>query len=203
MRGRTTDMRYNISHRDELSRTEKRYRAIKWGVLAFTLLFFYVLMRAGIFGVWQPVLLIPLCAAVSMYEDELASCVYALFCGYMIDIASGYVFGFSAVWLMAVCVGASLLVRNLIRVNLFNFCLISLTAVIIEFSMDYLFNVVIWNVPKGEVILLVSIIPTAAATVVLSPLVYYLVRLIESRLRTDGDEIIYYGGDAGEQGEEE
>ncbi len=196
-------MRYNISRRDELSRTEKKYRAIKWGVLAFTLLFFYVLMRAGIFGVWQPVLLIPLCAAVSMYEDELVSCIYALFCGYMIDIASGYVFGFSAVWLMAVCVGSSLLVRNLIRVNLFNFCAITIIAVFTEFSMDYLFNVVIWNIPKGEVILLVSIIPTAIATIVLSPAVYYLVRFIESRLRTDSEEILYYGDDAGEQGEEE
>ena len=196
-------MRYNISRREELSRTEKRYRAIKWGVLIFTLLFFYVLMRAGIFGVWQPVLLIPLCAAVSMYEDELASCIYALFCGYMIDIASGYVFGFSAVWLMAVCVASSLFVRNLLRVNLFNFCVITIIAVFIEFSMDYLFNVVIWNVPKGEVILLVSIIPTAIATLVLSPAVYYLVRLIESRLRTENGDVIYYGDDAGEQGEEE
>lgn len=196
-------MRYNISRADELSRTEKRYRAIKWGAFIFTLLIFYVIMRAGIFGAWQPVLLIPLCVAVSMYEDELASCIYSLFCGYMIDIACGFIFGFSAVWLMAVCVGASLLVRNLIRVNLFNFCVIALTAILIEFSMDYLFNVVIWNVPKGEVILLVSIIPTAIATLVLSPAVYYLVRFIENRLTSENTDIVYYGGDAGEQGEEE
>lgn len=196
-------MRYNISRADELSRTAKRYRAIKWGAFIFTLLIFYVIMRAGIFGAWQPVLLIPLCVAVSMYEDELASCIYALFCGYMIDIACGFIFGFSAVWLMAVCVGASLLVRNLIRVNLFNFCVIALTAILIEFSMDYLFNVVIWNVPKGEVILLVSIIPTAIATLVLSPAVYYLVRFIENRLTSENTDIVYYGGDAGEQGEEE
>ena len=185
-------MRYKISPKEELSRAEKRYRLAKWAVFSFMLLFFYVLMRAGIFGLWQPVMLIPLCAAVSMYEDELSSCIFALFCGYMNDIASGYVFGFSAVWLMSVCVVSSLLVRNLIRVNLVNFLIISAAAVVTEFSMYYLFNIVLWNIPKGEVILTASVIPTAAATIVLSPAVYYLVRMIEQRFSPDNVSVVYY-----------
>ena len=130
-------MRYRAAG-EELSRIEKRYRFAKWCVFALMLLFFYVMMRAGIFGAWQPVLLIPLAAAVSMFEDELSSCVFALFCGLMTDIAFGFVFGFSAVWLMSVCVVSSLLVRNLIRVNLFNFCVVAAAATAIEFAMDYL-----------------------------------------------------------------
>ena len=97
-------MRYNIAHRDELSRSEKRNRFIKWVILAFILLFFYVIMRAGIFGSWQPMMIIPLAVAAAMFESELPSCIYALFCGFMIDIACNNVLGFSAVWLMAVCV---------------------------------------------------------------------------------------------------
>ena len=166
-------------------------------------MFFYVLMRAGIFGAWQPVLLIPLCVAVSMFEDELSSCIFALFCGFMTDIACNFVFGFSAVWLMAVCVASALLVRNLIRVNLINFILIGLAAVLTEFSMDYLFNILIWNVPKGEVILTASIIPSAAATVIVSPAVYFLVRMIENRLSGDEVSVVYFDDDSGEQGEEE
>lgn len=197
-------MRYNLAPRDELSRTEKRYRIIKW--LSFTVLMivFYVLMRAGVFGLWQPVLIIPLCIASAMYEDELSSCIFALFCGFMIDIASGYVFGFSAIWLMAVSIAASLFVRNLIRVNLFNFCIIAAVAIFIEYSMDYLFNILIWNVPKGDVILKASIIPTAIATMIVSPAVYYLVRLIENKLGSDSSDIIYYDGEEyrGEQGDE-
>lgn len=197
-------MKYNISPRDELSRTEKRYRAARWVTFTGMLLIFYVIMRAGIFGSWQPVLLIPLCAAVSMYEDELASCIFALFCGYMTDIAFGFVFGFSAVWLMTVCVASSLLVRNLIRVNLFNFCMIAVFAVILEFSMDYLFNILIWNVPKGDVILRVSILPTAAATLIAAPAVYWLVDLAETRLRPDDVTVIDIGSEADkEQGDEE
>ena len=196
-------MRYNISGRDELSRTEKRFRAAKWAIFTVLLLFFYVLMRAGIFGAWQPVLLIPLCVAVSMFEDELSSCIFALFCGFMTDIACNFVFGFSAVWLMAVCVASALLVRNLIRVNLINFILIGLAAVLTEFSMDYLFNILIWNVPEGEVILTASIIPSAAATVIVSPAVYFLVRMIENRLSGDEVSVVYFDDDSGEQGEEE
>ena len=196
-------MRYNISGHDELSRTEKRFRAAKWAIFTVLLLFFYVLMRAGIFGIWQPVFLIPLCVAVSMFEDELSSCIFALFCGFMTDIACNFVFGFSAVWLMAVCVASALLVRNLIRVNLINFILIGLAAVLTEFSMDYLFNILIWNVPKGEVILTASIIPSAAATVIVSPAVYFLVRMIENRLSGDEVSVVYFDDDSGEQGEEE
>lgn len=166
------------------------------------LLFFYVIMRAGIFGVWQPVFLIPLCVAVSMFEDELSSCIFALFCGYMTDIAFGFLFGFSAVWLMAICVGASLLVRNLIRVNLFNFCVIAIIASVIEFSMDYLFNTALWNVPKGDVILTASVIPTALATAIVSPAVYYLVRLTESRLTTEDLTVVYYDDEEGKEQEE-
>ena len=195
-------MRYNMTPRDELSRTEKRYRLAKWCIFAFMLLFFYVIMRAGIFGVWQPVFLIPLCVAVSMFEDELSSCIFALFCGYMTDIAFGFLFGFSAVWLMAICVGASLLVRNLIRVNLFNFCVIAIIASVIEFSMDYLFNTALWNVPKGDVILTASVIPTALATAIVSPAVYYLVRLTESRLTTEDLTVVYYDDEEGKEQEE-
>ncbi|MBO6303312.1 MAG: hypothetical protein J6N15_12835 [Ruminiclostridium sp.] len=197
-------MRFSISSREELSRTEKRYRVIKWATLSLLMIVFYVMMRAGIFGLWQPVFIIPLCAAVSMHEDELSSCIFALFCGFMIDMASGYVFGFSAIWLMTVSVVSSLLVRNLIRVNLINFCIIAAAAVFIEYSMDYLFNILIWNIPKGEVILVSSIIPTAAATMVVSPAVYYLVRSIETRLASESMNTIDYDDDDfnGEQGDE-
>lgn len=198
-------MRYRVAAAEELSRTEKRYRYAKWCIFALILIFFYVIMRVGIFGAWQPVLLIPLAAAVAMFEEELPSCIFALFCGLMTDIAFDFVFGFSAVWLMAVCVTSSLLVRNLIRVNLFNYCTVTAAAVLLEFSMHYLFNIVIWNIPKGEHILFASVLPTAAATFIFSPAVYWLVKTVESRLRSDDVDVIYEDPGAdndGEQGEE-
>lgn len=194
-------MKYSTKNREELSRTEKRYRLAKYIIFISLTVFFYVLMRIGVFGAWQPVFIIPLAVAFSMYRDELASCLFALFCGYMIDIAYGFTFGFSAVWLMAVCVLSAVLVRNLIRINMINFIIITLAAVFMEFSMDYLFNVVIWNVPRGDIILTASIIPTAAATVIVSPPVYLLVRTVEQRLGRTNVSIVYY--DDAQQSEQE
>ena len=162
----------------------------------------YVIMRAGIFDAWQPVFIIPLAVAAAMHESELSSCVFALFCGYFIDIASDFVFGFSAVWLMGVSLLASLFVRNLIRVNMFNFCVLSLIAILIEFSMDYLFNVFIWNVPGGSVILTASIIPTAVSTFIVSPLMYLWVGFIEERLGSQENIEYYENSDDKEQSEQ-
>ena len=194
-------MKYNTYGREELSRTERRYRLAKNIIFISLTVFFYVLMRIGVFGLWQPVFIIPLAVSFSMYHDELASCLFALFGGYMIDIAYGFTFGFSAVWLMAVCVGSAVLVRNLIRVNIINFIIITVIAVLIEFSMDYLFNVVIWNIPRGDIILTSSIIPTATATAMTSPLIYLLVGRVEQRLGRNNAGIVYY--DPVQPGQEE
>ncbi len=188
-------MKYSMKERGELSRGERGRRLARQLIYIALVLFFYVIMRAGIFGAWQPVFIIPLATAAAMYRDELSACLFALLCGYMIDIAYGFVFGFSAVWLMTVCVLAALLVRNLIRVNIVNFMIITTAAILLEFFMDYLFNVLIWNVPRGDVILTASVIPTAAATAVMSPAVYLLVSSLESRLGRTDSGIVYYDAD--------
>ncbi len=147
--------------------------------------------------------IIPLIVAVAMFESEIAACVFSLFGGYMIDIACGYLFGFSAVWLMTVGVLASLLVRNLIRVNLVNFMIIDAAAVIAEFSMDYLFNVFIWNIEHSEVIVKVTILPSAISTLIVSPAVYYLVRTVERRLSGENVDVVNYSEPGSEEQNDE
>lgn len=196
-------MKYRLPVSDPLSRTEKRNRAVKWGIFILMILLFYTLMRVGIFNRWQPFFIIPLTVAVAMFESEMAACVFSLFGGYMIDIACGYLFGFSAVWLMTAGVMASLLVRNLIRVNIVNFLIICAAAVIAEFSMDYLFNVFIWNVKHSEVIVSMTILPSAISTVIVSPAVYYLVRVVERRLGSENVDVVNYSAPETEEKSEE
>lgn len=196
-------MKYSIRSREELSRSERRRRLAKHLIYIALMLFFYVIMRAGIFGAWQPVFIIPLATAYAMYRDELPACLFALLCGYMTDIASGYVFGFSAVWLMTVCVGTALLVRNLIRVNIINFMILTAAAILLEFSMDWLFNIFIWNIPRGDIILKVSVIPTAIATLAVSPAVYFIVSSVERRLGKINVGIVYYDADKRSEEREE
>ena len=182
-------MKYTVLSKESFTRAEKRRLFIKWTLYSVLLLLLYVFMRSGAMDKWQPILIIPLSAAVSMSENELPSCVFAMFCGFMIDIACNNIFGFSSVWLMAVCLASSLLVRNLIRVNLFNFCAVALAAILLQFSMDYLFNVAIWGIPGGEIIFTASMLPSAASTFILSPAMYYLAGFINKRFgeATDGN----------------
>ena len=198
-------MKYTVLSKESFTRAEKRRLFIKWTLYSVLLLLLYVFMRSGAMDKWQPILIIPLAAAVSMSENELPSCVFAMFCGFMIDIACNNIFGFSSVWLMAVCLASSLLVRNLIRVNLFNFCAVALAAILLQFSMDYLFNVAIWGRPDGTIIFTASMLPSAVSTFILSPGVYYLVRLIYKKFGETADGTVSYNEvrTDGEEGAEE
>lgn len=184
-------MKYRILMNEAFTPRQKRRNIVKWLIFSLVMLFLYVIMRAGVFTHWQPVLIIPLAVAVSMNESELSSSVFALFCGYLIDLACGYIFGFSVVWLLPVCVAASLLIKNLIRLNLFNFVAITVVAVFLHFSMDYLFNIAIWNIPGGDIIFTSTILPTTISTIILSPSMYYLVKLINKKLSSSGIEAGY------------
>ena len=184
-------MKYRISTSKAMTKSEIRRLVIKWVLYFVCLIVFYSIMRSGAFGTWQPFLIIPLAVAVSLHERELSSCIFALFCGYFIDISCGFIFGFSAVWLMFVCIAASLLSRNLIRVNFLNFMWISCAATLLEFSMDYLFNIILWNKENKEIILEILIIPTVISTIVLSPIIYFIIKFIYSKC-DDSNRFRYY-----------
>ncbi len=194
-------MKYKISANKIMSKSEIQRTLIKWLLYSLCLLVFYMIMRSGAFGSWQPFPIIALAVAVSMRERELSSCIFALFCGYFIDISCRFIFGFSAVWLMVACVAASLLSRNLIRVNLLNFMWISALAVLLEFSMDYLFNVLIWNIRGGENILTLTTIPSAVSTVLTAPFVYLLVRYIDGKC-SENNKFSFYSPDSSADDEE-
>lgn len=179
-------MKYKIIGSVEVTRSGRKRTLIKWLLYAAILVFSYSLMRSGVFRGWQPVFLIPLPIAVAMREQELPSCVFSLLCGLYTDCAYGFVFGFSAFWLIICGLLASLLSRNLVQPNLFNFLWLTAGALLLEFSMDYLFRAVLWDLPSRGVLLTDSILPTAGATLLLSPLVYFPVKGIGRRFGTLG-----------------
>lgn len=193
-------MKYRISTSKAMTKSEIRRVIIKWLLYSICLIFFYSLMRSGAFTTWQPFLIIPLAVSVSLNERELSSCIFSMFCGYLIDISCGFIFGFSAVWLMLVCVSASLLSRNLIRVNFMNFLWITIVTTLLEFSMDYLFNEIIWNKSDKDIILNVSIIPSIISTVIFSPLIYLLIKIINSKCN-DNNRFRFYSPES--SGDEE
>ena len=60
---------------------------------------FYLWEVAPLIRGWCPLLIIPLATAVAMFEGELAAGVFGVFCGLMLDMASGTLLGFSSMWL--------------------------------------------------------------------------------------------------------
>jgi len=142
------------------------------------LLFFFMLMSGGFFPRWQPFLIIPLAIAVSMFEREVAGALFGAFCGLMIDTACGNLFGMSAIWLMPCALAASLLITNLMRPNVINHLwMVTVTCIIMAF-MEYFFKFAIWGEPNSDIVLIMYIVPSYVSAIVLSPLVYLLIRTV-------------------------
>ena len=82
-----------------ISRGKTSYRArtrramfrafLKWFCYAVVLLIFYLWEVAPMIRGWCPLLIIPLATAAAMREGELAAGVFGVFCGLMLDVASG------------------------------------------------------------------------------------------------------------------
>lgn len=185
-------MNYRILTNKSKTKTQLRRSILKWVIYIACMLVFYSFMRSGALNVWQPFLIIPLAVSVALHERELPSCLFALFCGYFIDIACRNLFGFTAIWLMLSCLAASLLSRNFIHVNLINFIWISFCTVLLQFSMDFLFNTLIWDIPNKILLLNKSILPSAVSTFLLSPLIFLFVKWIYNKLEAVNPLANYY-----------
>ena len=92
-------------------------------------------------------------------------------------------FGFSALFLMAICCACGLLVRLLIRNNLLSAMLLFSGALLTQGLMDWFFNYVLWMKEDPLYMLGRMLLPDMAYTLVVSPLLYGLTLLIAKTLR--------------------
>ncbi|MCL1824157.1 MAG: hypothetical protein FWG44_08145, partial [Oscillospiraceae bacterium] len=160
-----------------------RKTLMRWFFYSLILLFFYTVMSGGFFKRWQPVLIIPLAIAVAIHEREFGSAIFGIFCGFMLDIACGNLFGMSSVWLMPCAVAASLLVMNLMRANFINHAWMCTVTCLIMAFMEYFFKYIIWEHPHSDIYLRMYILPSYFSAILLSPAVYFLVKRVSLRFR--------------------
>ena len=154
---------------------------LRWLCYFLILLFFFMLMSGGFFPRWQPIFIIPLAIAVAMHEREFGSAIFGVFCGFMIDIACGNLFGMSSVWLMPCALAVSLLVMHLMRPNFINHAWMAAATCLIMAFMEYFFKYFIWDFPNSGIILKNYIIPSYIWAVLFSPAVYFLVKAVYIR----------------------
>lgn len=157
---------------------------LRWFLYAVTLLLFYMFETNPIIRGFCPLLIIPLATSVAMYEGDLAAGVFGAFCGLMLDMANGVaVAGFSALWLLCLCPAISLFSRFLVKVNMVSHLVMNAIAAVFMAFMDLVFLHWVWEGSNSVISLRLVILPAYGGAILFSVPVYFLVRLINKKLR--------------------
>lgn len=180
-------MRYKINSAVVYTRKMKTKIFFRWFFYCLILMLLYSLMSCGAFGLWQPFFIISFAVGVSMREQEFASSMFGILCGFMLDIAMGTLFGFFAILLMPCCFLTSLFSRNLVKINFLNHIIFSGITALFSFLMYFLFYYVIWNMAGREIIVLKVLLPSLGATILTAPLMYLLSKLLSRKLGLENE----------------
>lgn len=180
-------MKFRILRYSAMTRREIYKSIAKWVLFSLVLLVSYTIEVTMPFASWQPYLTLTTAVAVSFFSEELSGVVFAAFAGMMHDLAMGSLFGFTSIWLMPCCLFVTLLVVNLIHRNILNFLWMNLTAVILVQSAELLFKYIIWRNPNIDVVLINYVLPALIATVILSALLYLIIRQINKKLGVENN----------------
>lgn len=174
---------------NKISRSKARTRKarlrgfLRWLCYSLVLLLFYLWEVAPLIRGWCPLLIIPLATAVAMFEGEFAAGIFGVFCGFMLDIASGTLIGFSSLWLLAACPTISLLGQFWLKRSWVTHLVMNTITVILICGLDFLFLHWVWERELSGISFVHSLLPAYLWAVILSLPVYLLVRLISGRFR--------------------
>lgn len=150
--------------------------SLRYFLYAVIVLICFTFMMSG--RLLKPVLLIPASICIAMNTKELHSAFTGAFCGLLIDIACGKIFGYNAFILTVVCTFTSLLYMNYLRKKFINFLLITTVSSLICSMLDYVFYYSVWDYENVETILDTVTMPVFAITVISAVPVYLLFLLV-------------------------
>lgn len=172
-------MKVQVSDIDPRSR---RIIILKWLCLVLLILVVFTLQATPsfleIYGV-KPVLLLPLAVSIAMFEGEFAGAFVAMACGLLWDLASESPFGAYGFIFLIAGVAAGLLMRLLLRNEWFNCMFLVLFSAVIILSLEFLFTYAIYRYEDIGDVFLRRHLPMMLYTTVLSPIIYFIVKLIE------------------------
>ncbi len=155
---------------------------LKWIVLGVFILFVFTLQSTPsfleIFEV-KPILLLPLAISIAMFEGEWVGGLVAMACGLLWDMAGEAPFGSYGFLCLTVGVATGLLLKLLLRNEWFNCLFLVFSASAIIISLEFLFTYAIRDYTDVGQIFLTKHLPTIFYTSLVSPIIYFIVRLIE------------------------
>ena len=131
----------------------------------------------------RPTPLVLFVVCVAMFEGYRTGAAIAITSGLLWDLYSDRIFGFTALQLLFIGVIVALLVQWLLRTNFWSCMLLCVSGVLVQMIAEWFFRYVLFMADESLMILWRVYLPNALYTIVLSPLMYWLVLLLAQFLR--------------------
>lgn len=179
------DNQPKLNEKNPLHRLSGRY--LKWTAYGLLILGAGLLQMAprvfpAVFGA-RPLLLIPIVVSIAMFEGPVGGAAAGIAGGLLWDLYADRLFGFSALFLMAICCACGLLVRLLLRNNLWTALLLCAGAGLFQVLCDWFFNYALLAYERPFTVLAISYLPNLLYTLILSPLLYAMTYGVTKLLR--------------------
>ena len=172
----------------ESRRRRSRSQLLKWGCYVLALFVCAALQTTpGLFqlGEAKPLLVLPLCLAVAVFEGEFAGALLGTVGGLLWDYAAGRTVGMLALELLLLCFGVSVLVQLYLQVNPGNFAAVSTATALVVLSLDWLFFYYMPGYTGAALRYVAFVLPSAVLTIPAALLAFWLVQHIHDGFRID------------------
>lgn len=125
-----------------------RRKVLKYFTYALIVFFAYIIQTTpGLFDFFgiKPILVLPACICIAVYEGEFAGGLFGFFFGLFCDSTSETIFGFNALIFLVFCVIAGLSTIYIFRRSVMNVMLLCLGAVFLRSCLEFYFNFVLFE----------------------------------------------------------
>lgn len=161
---------------------------VRYVVFSFEILFFYMLQQTPrllpeIYGA-RPVILITVAISIALMETEVASMIFGVACGLLLDFGTGGSLGLYAIILCILCFLISILVQNVVQVHLLTALLVAIWATAIPVVLGWVFQYLLKGYTNPSYAILHHYLPKYLYTLILFPLIFLITRGIARGLRT-------------------
>ena len=176
----------------ESRRRRSRSQLLKWGCYVLALFVCAALQTTpGLFqlGAAKPLLLLPLCLAVAVYEGEFAGALFGAVGGLLWDYTAGRTVGMLALELLLLCFAVSVLMQLYLQATPANVTAIGTAAALLVLSVDWMFFYYMPGYAEAGLRYLAFVLPSTALTIPAALLTFLLVRRIYTEFKIDNGVI--------------
>ncbi len=131
----------------------------------------------------RPLLLVPLVVCIALFTGPMGGAAAGVAAGLLWDVFSERLFGFNALLLLVAGCACGLLVRLLLRNNLWTALLLCAGAGLFQVLCDWFFNYALLAYERPFTVLAISYLPNLLYTLILSPLLYAMTYGVTKLLR--------------------